>query len=90
MKTTFQIENLKCGGCANTIVKGLTKLPEAKNINVDVETSSVTFESENDISELIHQQLSKMGYPVVGDKNTISHKAKSFVSCAVGRMSDKE
>ena len=34
-------------------------------------------------------KLSLMGYPEVGDANTIIHKAKSFVSCATGRMTSE-
>jgi hypothetical protein len=35
----------------------------------------------------VKNKLSTMGYPEVGDSNTIIHKAKSFVSCATGKMS---
>ena len=39
--------------------------------------------------EAIKLKLSKLGYPEVGDVNTIVHKTKSFVSCAVGRITYK-
>lgn len=86
MKTTIQIENLKCGGCAATIKKGILTINGVSDVAVDIENSMVTINSENaDIAE-IKTKLSKLGYPEVGGKNTVLHKAKSFVSCAVGRM----
>ncbi len=86
MKTAIQIENLKCGGCASTIKKGLLTLNGVTEVDVDVENSLVTITSDKDNLEVIKTRLSKLGYPKVGDKNTIVHKAKSFVSCAVGRI----
>ena len=86
MTTEIQIENLKCGGCAATIIKGLTALENVTEVTVDVEKSVVSITSINKDMDLIQQKLSKLGYPVIGDKNTIVHKAKSFVSCAIGRI----
>jgi copper chaperone CopZ len=86
MTTDIQIENLKCGGCAATIKKGLLSLENIEDITVDVEKSIVSVTSNKDVLENVKEKLSKLGYPEVGDKNTVLHKAKSFVSCAVGRM----
>ncbi len=86
MTINIQIENLKCGGCASTIKKGLLGLNGVNEVNVDVEKSIVSITSENENLEKIKEKLSKLGYPEVGDKNTIVQKAKSFVSCAVGRI----
>jgi copper chaperone len=86
MTTKIQIENLKCGGCAATIKKGLLTLDTNSQIEIDIEKSIVAITSEKDNVEEIKLKLSKLGYPEVGDKNTVLHKAKSFVSCAVGRM----
>ena len=86
MKTDIQIENLKCGGCAATIKKGILALEGIKEVDVDVEKSIVSILSENISLEEVKLKLSKLGYPELGDKNTVLHKAKSFVSCAVGRI----
>ena len=86
MIAEIQIENLKCGGCAATIKKGILAITGVQEVDVDVEKSMVSITSENENIEEIKEKLSKLGYPEVGDKNTIVHKAKSFVSCAVGRM----
>jgi len=89
--TTIEILNLKCGGCANTIKKGIVSIDGISEVSVDLETSKVTVDSDNDsIIISVKEKLSKMGYPEIGDANTMLHKAKSFVSCATGRMGDKE
>lgn len=87
MKTALNIQNLKCGGCANTIITRLEALDKVNNVTVNNETNLVSFEYE-DQSALDNTKtlLSKLGYPVEGEANPISKKAKSFVSCAVGRM----
>ena len=88
--TTIEILNLKCGGCANTIKKGIVSIDGISEVSVDLETSKVTIDSDNDSVILsVKEKLSKMGYPEIGDANTMLHKAKSFVSCASGRMSEK-
>ncbi|CAL2059585.1 heavy-metal-associated domain-containing protein [Tenacibaculum sp. 190524A05c] len=80
------IENLKCGGCAKTITSELSEIKGVDNVDVNVTDSKVTFNSPDSLVETIKEKLSKLGYPEVGDTNNIMHKAKSFVSCAVGRM----
>lgn len=89
MITTLVIQNLKCGGCANTILNKLSSLDNIDNVSVDNETDSVSFNYTNDEQlELVKNTLTKLGYPAVGEKNALTTKAKSFVSCAIGRMSD--
>ena len=87
MTTTLEILNLKCGGCANSIKKGLLSVEGVSEVQVDLETSIVTVNTKDgSILTNVKNKLSTMGYPEVGDSNTIIHKAKSFVSCATGRM----
>ena len=45
MNTTILIQNLKCGGCANTITTKISTLENISNVIVNVEDSSVSFES---------------------------------------------
>lgn len=86
--TTIEILNLKCGGCANSIKKGLEQIEGVGTVSVDLETSNVGVETSDEaILNEVKAKLSSMGYPEVGDANTVLHKAKSFVSCATGRMS---
>ena len=86
MKQEIYIENLKCGGCANTITNGLKAIDKVSEVNVDVEKSLVTLIANETTLVTVKEKLTKLGYPEVGDKNTVLHKAKSFVSCAVGRV----
>ncbi|WP_370478422.1 heavy-metal-associated domain-containing protein [Tamlana flava] len=87
MTTTLEVQNLKCGGCANSIKEKLSLLPNVKDISVDVEHSLVSFSlDEESTVATVKTLLSKIGYPVTGNENPLATKAKSFVSCAVGRM----
>lgn len=87
MKTTLEIQNLKCHGCANTIVTRLTALDNITDVTVDNDNDTVTFTHTKDeaLTEATNL-LSKLGYPIIGENNPLTKKAKSFVSCAVGRM----
>jgi copper chaperone CopZ len=87
MNTTLAIQNLKCGGCANTIITRLSSIDGLDNVKVDNEADTVSFDytGEASLNESI-ELLSKLGYPVEGEKNPLSKKAKSYVSCAVGRI----
>lgn len=88
--TTLEILNLKCGGCANSIKKGILTIEGVDEVSVDLETSKVTVNTTNEQLVLkVKVKLSSMGYPEVGDANTVLHKAKSFVSCATGRMTSE-
>ena len=85
--TTLNIQNLKCHGCANTIVIQLSKLNGISDVTVDNEIDAVSFNySSNTELELATKKLSDLGYPINGEANSLPKKAKSFVSCAVGRI----
>lgn len=88
MKTTIQIQNLKCGGCANTITKNIAAMEAVTDVSVNVEESTVTFgyETEAKLAE-VKDKLKTLGYPEDGEANSLGSKAKSYVSCAIGKMS---
>ena len=88
MKTTINIENLKCHGCANTITKGLERIEEVEQVDVNVENSTVEilFSGNDDNIIKFKNKLYNLGYPEKGNNNIVS-TAKSYVSCAVGRIS---
>lgn len=87
MKSLLVIQNLKCTGCASTISSKLTKFDFVHSVLVDVQTSTVEliYEYESNLPQL-QEALRKLGYPVVGEANPLSTKAKSYVSCAIGKM----
>ena len=87
LSTTIKIQNLKCGGCANTIVTQLSKLDGISQVTVDNNTEEVSLNSNSEVNlKLAKKKLSDLGYPDLGETNSFPKKAKSFVSCAVGRM----
>jgi copper chaperone len=88
----IEVENIKCGGCANSIRKKLEALEGVDAVEVDVEAGVVSVEAPESALSEVKQALAKMGYPEVGSAEGLSAlgaKAKSFVSCATGKL-DKE
>lgn len=89
MITSIQAENIKCSGCMNSIKTALLKNANVQEAAIDKETEMVSINSELPIDrQEIVNQLAKMGYPETGANNLL-HKAKSFVSCAIGNLSEK-
>lgn len=88
MQTTkINIANLKCGGCANTVKSTLLLEKGVETVDVNVEDSLVTIVHSEEVQrENLVQQLTKKGYPELGENNNTLLKAKSYVSCAIGRM----
>lgn len=90
MKNNFIVQNLKCGGCASTILKNIEKLEGISNVEVEVESSEVHFEHSSDAQlELVAATLKNLGYPIETEANNIALKAKSFVSCGIGKLGNK-
>ena len=85
--TVINIENLKCHGCAATIKKGILKFDNVHNVEVNVpdSTVSISFDGGDDDIRKFKTKLSGLGYPESGNNNIVS-TAKSYVSCAIGRM----
>jgi copper chaperone len=87
MKSLLVLQNLKCTGCASTITSKLTDFDFVHSVMVDVEASTVEviYELETNLP-ILQEALRKLGYPVVGEANSLTTKAKSYVSCAIGKM----
>jgi len=82
------IQNLKCGGCANTVKSVLTKEIGVQSVDVNVENSLVTIDHTGETKrETFIENLTQKGYPEVEANNGTLTKAKSYVSCMIGRMS---
>lgn len=88
MKTSIIVQNLKCGGCANTITGKLSELENISDLKVDVDTSAISFGFKRirDVV-LVKERLKWLGYPSIDNKNSMATKAMSFVSCAIGKIS---
>lgn len=87
MEAKFIIQNLKCGGCAHTITTKISAIQNVFDTVVDVENSTVQFHYNNENALMqVKNKLSSLGYPIEGEANSIVSKAKSFVSCAAGKI----
>jgi copper chaperone CopZ len=92
MKQTFEVLNVKCSGCASTIK---TKLFDAFG-EIEVDLSKEPREITVDIGEErvpeLKAALKKLGYPMkseqMGFVETSTTKAKSIISCALGKMNE--
>lgn len=94
MQYEMTVDNIKCGGCAKTIQTQLNRLEGVSETQVDIEHGKVTCElaSESWV-DAVKQRLLKQGYPESGSiegLGAMGAKAKSFVSCAVGKMQKED
>jgi len=86
----IEIENLNCGGCEKSILKGLASIEGVSDVTVDQEMKSVSFRGDKSIRNVVVKKLQSMGYPEKGSLSGLDAglaNAKSFVSCAIGRVS---
>jgi copper chaperone CopZ len=80
------VENIKCGGCMTSIKQALEKIKGISKVEIDKEEEKISLTGDHyKLSEVI-DSLNFMGYPQRGD-NTLFKQAKSYVSCAIGKMS---
>lgn len=87
MRTKVHIQNLKCGGCENTIINRLSEVKNISDVEINQEHSTIAFDYHtNHDFEAAKHLLSQIGYPIVGAENKLKTKAKSYVSCAIGRI----
>ena len=89
MKYYLEVENIKCGGCANSITKKITAITGVSEVEIDIEKGGVAFACEETMFEEVKTTLHNIGYPVLGSVagfDKIKTKAKSFASCAIGKM----
>ena len=90
MKQTFEVINVKCGGCANTLKTSLQKEFGEVEVNLEVEPRQITLELEENQLPALRKKLISLGYPMSDEElskfGEVSTTAKSFVSCAVGKM----
>ena len=88
MKTNIIVQNLKCSGCANTIITKLSEINNISDVNVNIQESKISFNYNDETDAFsVKEKLRTLGYPSIEDENSIVSKAKSFVSCATGKMS---
>ena len=90
MKQTYEVLNVKCGGCASTLTTKLADEFGEVEVNLEVEPRQITLDIEESKVPALRKALINLGYPMSDeDLSTIegfTTTAKSFVSCAVGKM----
>ena len=95
MKYSFQVENIRCTGCANTITKKLREIDGVNDVYVKVDDKQVIVTTElatdTNIRRTLGEKLTNLGYPEIGTIgiNRLMAKATSVVSCAIGKVSNK-
>ncbi|WP_148624942.1 heavy-metal-associated domain-containing protein [Aliarcobacter cryaerophilus] len=90
MKQTFEVHNVKCGGCANTLTKSLKDDFGSVEVDLSVNPRRIILDIEDNKIEELKLKLRSLGYPLTNDELSGFEKAtttaKSFVSCAIGKI----
>ena len=90
MQQTFQVLNVKCGGCANTLKEKLSERFGEIIVDLEKEPREITLNIEEETIPALAEALKKLGYPFITEEmgfvDSTSAKAKSFVSCAIGKI----
>lgn len=90
MKQIFKVQNVKCGGCANTLKTKLEPLFGTIEVNLEVMPREITLDLDPKREQELRKELRSLGYPMtdehLGFVQESTAKAKSFVSCAVGKF----
>lgn len=77
MRTTVHIENLESCGCVATIVTRLSLVKNISEVEVDLDSQSVSFDfhTKHDF-ERAKEMLSMIGYPIIGKENKLPSNIK--------------
>ena len=92
--THILIDNLKCGGCANSIKTQLLRLDGVQEVVVNKAENAVDIVHTEGVSrQTLTDTLARLGYPETGSTqgfDALGAQVKSFVSCAIGRLTDTD
>ncbi len=90
MKQTFEVHNVKCEGCANTLITSLKDEFGKVEVDLEVHPRKISLDIEDDKIENLKLKLRDLGYPLTTDElsgiDKVTTTAKSFVSCAIGKF----
>lgn len=83
---TMHVDNLKCGGCSNTVAHRVQELPGVAAVLVDPQAGIVRVDHDGTTEhDQVAALLMKLGYPEHGSGGLLE-VARSYVSCAIGRL----
>ena len=92
MKQTFEVLNVKCGGCANTLIKSLKEEFGDVEVNLELHPRQITLDIEDSKKEALKLKLRSLGYPLTSDELSGFEKAtttaKSFISCDIEKINN--
>ena len=86
----IEVENIKCGGCERSILNGLGAIDGISDVVVDRNQQTIHFSGPAPLRPIVTEKLRSMGYPEKWSVHGLDAglaNAKSFVSCAIGRIS---
>lgn len=63
---SFEVANIKCGGCAATIKTGLQDVSGVQDVQVDITGGQVEVIGDGLVRETLQNKLAELGYPVRG------------------------
>lgn len=93
MNRVFSVANIKCGGCASTIKSALKEEFGDVDIDLSVEPRTISLEIDDEKVDSLRKKMLSLGYPFIDEELNMlqkgTSKAKSFVSCAIGKMQDE-
>ena len=90
MEQSFEVLNVKCSGCAHTLTASLEKEFGSIKVDLEIEPRVITLDVEEEKIPRLRKELKRLGYPMSDEDLTkfdaFSTNAKSYVSCAIGKM----
>ncbi|TZE83102.1 heavy metal translocating P-type ATPase [Calorimonas adulescens] len=83
-KVTLKLKGMSCASCANTIERGLSKLPGVKeaNVNFSIERGTVIYDPAQVSMDDMVNKVRDLGYDVVFDRAQLMLIGMSCASCA--------
>lgn len=81
-----EVENIKCGGCMNSIKTALLKIEGVEKVEIILESETIFVTGITDLGQ-ITSKLNELGYPEKGS-NSVLRKAKSYLNCALGKLNE--
>jgi copper chaperone CopZ len=91
MMQSFEVLNVRCGGCVSMLVSRLKDDFGKVSVDMSVAPAIITLDIDDSSIERLRRTLRVIGYPMVNDElnrfQNVKTKIKGLVACAVGRFS---
>ena len=84
------VANLKCSGCATTIKRELLTLAGVHQVDVHIEQDAIYVTYDDKQRDSIIERLHALGYPEATEKNGLLLQLKSYASCMLGRVHQRQ